>query len=177
MAEIYTFKIVLIGESGVGKTTFAKKARTGQFIEKAVKTLGVEVHPIRLNTNYGDVVFHLWVFNLWVFNLWDTAGDPALVGLAEGYYINADAAICFYDCSFGQSVETGKDFITRIENFCQDIPILCLGNKSDLGIGDLSIENYQNIAISTKDLAKEQLLMIFLYFARRLMQRADLVIC
>ena len=60
-----TFKLVLVGDGGVGKTTFVKRHLTGEFEKKYVATLGVEVHPLEFHTNRGQLVF----------NVWDTAGQ------------------------------------------------------------------------------------------------------
>jgi small GTP-binding protein len=55
----------LVGDGGVGKTTFVKRHLTGEFEKKYVATLGVEVHPLTFHTNRGAMKF----------NVWDTAGQ------------------------------------------------------------------------------------------------------
>lgn len=63
--EIPEFKLILVGDGGVGKTTFVKRHLTGEFEKKYVATLGVEVHPLLFHTNRGPIKF----------NVWDTAGQ------------------------------------------------------------------------------------------------------
>jgi len=75
MSTAPTFKLVLVGEGGVGKTTFVKRHLTGEFEKKYVATLGVEVHPLEFHTNRGQLVF----------NVWDTAGQEKFGGLRDGY--------------------------------------------------------------------------------------------
>lgn len=58
------FKCVIVGEGGVGKTTFVKRHITGEFEKKYIATQGVEVSNITFFTNHGPIRF----------NLWDTAG-------------------------------------------------------------------------------------------------------
>lgn len=58
------FKLVLVGDGGVGKTTFVKRHLTGEFEKKYIATLGVEVHPMPFFTSHGKIKF----------NVWDTAG-------------------------------------------------------------------------------------------------------
>ena len=75
--QMPTFKCVLVGDGGTGKTTFVKRHLTGEFEKKYVATLGVEVHPLVFNTNRGPIRF----------NVWDTAGQEKFGGLRDGYYI------------------------------------------------------------------------------------------
>lgn len=75
--DMPTFKCVLVGDGGTGKTTFVKRHLTGEFEKKYVATLGVEVHPLVFHTNRGPIRF----------NVWDTAGQEKFGGLRDGYYI------------------------------------------------------------------------------------------
>jgi hypothetical protein len=76
--EIPEFKLILVGDGGVGKTTFVKRHLTGEFEKKYVATLGVEVHPLLFHTNRGPIKF----------NVWDTAGQEVrkciVAGLGSG---------------------------------------------------------------------------------------------
>lgn len=75
--DVPTFKCVLVGDGGTGKTTFVKRHLTGEFEKKYVATLGVEVHPLVFHTTRGVIRF----------NVWDTAGQEKFGGLRDGYYI------------------------------------------------------------------------------------------
>jgi GTP-binding nuclear protein Ran len=81
-----TFKVCLVGDGGVGKTVFVKRFLTNKFERKYVATLGVEVHPVTFNTNYGRITL----------NMWDTAGQEKFGGLGDGYYIQGDGALVFH---------------------------------------------------------------------------------
>ena len=69
------FKLVFVGDGGVGKTTFVKRHITGEFERRYIATVGVEVHPMTFYTNHGPIRF----------NVWDTAGQEKLSGLRDGY--------------------------------------------------------------------------------------------
>merc|ERR1712153_211144 len=68
-AAVAEFKLVLVGDGGVGKTTFVKRHLTGEFEKKYIATLGVEVHPMPFFTSKGQIKF----------NVWDTAGQESLI--------------------------------------------------------------------------------------------------
>ena len=113
---------MLVGDGGVGKTTFVKRHLTGEFEKKYIATLGVEVHPMPFFTNHGQVNF----------NVWDTAGQEKLGGLRDGYYIGGECGIIMFDvCSritYGNVPKWYKD-LTRV---CENIPIVLVGNKVDI---------------------------------------------
>ena len=114
------YKIVLFGDKGVGKTTFLKRHLTGEFSKSYIATLGVDVIPLRFNTNYGPLVF----------NVWDCAGDEKFKGLDDGYYINADGAILMFD----QSSEVSPVSVGRLHNKFTRVskgPVILCGSKYD----------------------------------------------
>lgn len=73
--EIPEFKLLLVGDGGVGKTTLVRRHTTGEFERKYLPTLGVDVHPVVFHTNFGSLQF----------NVWDTAGQEKFGGLRDGY--------------------------------------------------------------------------------------------
>eukprot|EP00871_Galdieria_phlegrea_P005688 jgi/Galph1/611/GphlegSOOS_G5401.1 len=85
--NVPAFKIILVGDGGVGKTTFVKRHLSGEFEKKYIATVGVEVHPLKFHTNRGPIIF----------NVWDTAGQEKFGGLRDGYYIQGQGAIIMFD--------------------------------------------------------------------------------
>ena len=65
------FKVVLIGDGAVGKTTFVHRHTTGEFKKIYIATQGVEVNSITFYTNHGPIKLAIW----------DTAGQEKLGGL------------------------------------------------------------------------------------------------
>ena len=62
--QIQEFKLVMVGDGGVGKTTFVKRHLTGEFEKEYYATYGVDVSQISFHTTHGLIKF----------NVWDTAG-------------------------------------------------------------------------------------------------------
>merc|ERR1712015_127007 len=119
---VATFKLILCGDGGTGKTTFVKRHLTGEFEKKYIATLGVEVHPLVFYTNYGKVLF----------NCWDTAGQEKFGGLRDGYYIQGQCAIIMFDVTSRvtyKNVPNGHRDLIRV---CENIPIVLCGNKVDV---------------------------------------------
>ncbi|KAJ1957517.1 hypothetical protein GGI12_005006, partial [Dipsacomyces acuminosporus] len=77
MSDIPTFKLVLVGDGAVGKTTFVGNFDTGESGKYYVPTVGAEVIPLKLAANKGELIF----------NVWDTAGQEKLSGLRDGFYV------------------------------------------------------------------------------------------
>jgi len=116
------FKLVLVGDGGVGKTTFVKRHKSGEFEKKYVATLGVEVHPLTFYTSLGPIIY----------NCWDTAGQEKFGGLRDGYYVGGKAAIIMFDVTSRityKSVSVWHRDLTRV---CENIPIVLCGNKVDV---------------------------------------------
>ena len=59
MAPVAEFKLVMVGDGGVGKTTFVKRHLTGEFEKKYIATQGVEVSSIVFYTNHGPIKFNI----------------------------------------------------------------------------------------------------------------------
>lgn len=121
-ADIPTFKCVLVGDGGTGKTTFVKRHMTGEFEKKYVATLGVEVHPLIFHTNRGAIRF----------NVWDTAGQEKFGGLRDGYYIQGQCAIIMFDVTSRVTYKNVPNWHRDLVRVCENIPIVLCGNKVDI---------------------------------------------
>jgi len=114
-------KLILVGDGGVGKTTFVKRHLTGEFEKKYIATQGVEVHPMEFFTSKGKIKF----------NVWDTAGQEKLSGLRDGYYIDAHCAIIMFDVCSRITYKNVPKWYKDITRICELIPIVLVGNKVD----------------------------------------------
>eukprot|EP00744_Colponema_vietnamica_P023225 GILI01033547.1.p1 GENE.GILI01033547.1~~GILI01033547.1.p1 ORF type:complete len:218 (-),score=48.56 GILI01033547.1:69-722(-) len=116
------FKLVLVGDGGVGKTTFVKRHKTGEFEKKYVATLGVEVSSLTFHTSRGPIVA----------NVWDTAGQEKFGGLRDGYYIGGQAAIMMFDVTSRITYRNVPVWYRDLTRVCENIPIVLVGNKVDV---------------------------------------------
>lgn len=116
------FKMVLVGDGGVGKTTFVKRHLTGEFEKKYVATVGAEVHPMDFHTNRGLIKF----------NVWDTAGQEKFAGLRDGYYIQANCAIIMFDVTSRITYKHVPNWHRDLIRVCEAVPIVLVGNKVDI---------------------------------------------
>jgi GTP-binding nuclear protein Ran len=115
-------KLVLVGDGGVGKTTYVKRHQTGEFEKKYIPTMGVQVSQLSFQTTHGVLTY----------NIWDTAGQERFGGLREGYYLEANCAIVMFDVTSPatyRNVATWHRDLTRV---CPNIPIVLVGNKIDV---------------------------------------------
>lgn len=114
------FKILLVGDSFTGKSTYIKRQRTGEFEHRYIATQGIDVQPLIFYTNYGKVTFKVWD---WASQLDNTID-----------YTCTDAVIIMFDMGSKISFENVTKWIKSIHKILpnSDPPIIICGNKSDL---------------------------------------------
>merc|ERR1712159_725427 len=76
--QIPTFKLILVGDGGTGKTTFVKRHLTGEFEKKYLPTVGVSVHPLDFHTNCDSIrlLGHRGSRKVWRFARWVLHSRP-----------------------------------------------------------------------------------------------------
>lgn len=169
--QIQSFKLILVGDGGVGKTAFIKRHLTGEFEKSYKATIGVEVHPMTFYSNYGPINF----------NVWDTAGQVGNDSLRDGYYIGSDCAIIMFDVTSRNTYRNVPKWHRDIFRVCEDLPIVLIGNKVDLKDRKVKSKhilyhrrhNFQYFDISAR--TNYQFEKPFVYLARRLTNKSDLV--
>jgi small GTP-binding protein len=110
-----SMKMVLVGDGGVGKTTFIRRHVTGEFERKYIPTIGVEMAQLSFETTHGTVIY----------NIWDTVGQERFGGLCEDYHVEANCAIIVFDVSSPAFIEMSRRG-TRTSRACARISRLCL---------------------------------------------------
>eukprot|EP00485_Elphidium_margaritaceum_P000817 CAMPEP_0202688760 /NCGR_PEP_ID=MMETSP1385-20130828/4205_1 /ASSEMBLY_ACC=CAM_ASM_000861 /TAXON_ID=933848 /ORGANISM="Elphidium margaritaceum" /LENGTH=220 /DNA_ID=CAMNT_0049343801 /DNA_START=89 /DNA_END=751 /DNA_ORIENTATION=- len=120
-------KLIILGESGVGKTALLHKYVMNRFIEEHKATIGADFST--KDITIGDKFITL--------QIWDTAGLERFQSLGHAFYRGADACVLVYDVtkqkSFDQINEWRRNFLDQSQTEYPDkFPFLLLGNKVDL---------------------------------------------
>ncbi|CAN6207351.1 unnamed protein product [Urochloa humidicola] len=165
-----SFKLVLVGDGGTGKTTFVKRHISGEFEKKYEPTIGVEVRPLDFTTSHGKLRFYYW----------DTAGQEKFGGLRDGYYINGQCAIIMFDVTSRLTYKNVPTWHKDISRVCENIPVVLCGNKVDIKNRQVKAKmvtyhrkkNLQYYEISAK--SNYNFEKPFLYLARKLAGNMDL---
>lgn len=124
-----TYKVLIVGDAGVGKSTYIRRHLLGNFEKRYLATIGVEVHPLRY-TFKNDKNIKRTV----CFNCWDCAGDDKFRGHGiEGYGQKADCAIVMYNdyATNDLIVHSSLKWIKEINDLGLDIPIILVSTKAD----------------------------------------------
>ena len=121
----FVFKLTVIGDGGVGKTSLIKKYTKGSFKKEYIKTLGAQFSKYDEKIENSAVKLFFW----------DIAGQKEFSFMRPTFYKGSKAAIIVFslapdeiDDSFKHISEWHED----IKKYCGDIPIVLFGNKMDL---------------------------------------------
>lgn len=121
--KIFQFKLVLLGESAVGKSSLVLRFVKGQFLDYQESTIGAAFLTQTVCLNDTTVKFEIW----------DTAGQERYHSLAPMYYRGAQAAIVVYDLTNPDSFERAKSWVKELQRQGNpNIVIALAGNKLDL---------------------------------------------
>lgn len=119
----YLYKIVLIGDTGVGKSNLLSRFTRDEFNLESKSTIGVEFATKSVQTE-GRVIKA---------QIWDTAGQERYRAITSAYYRGAVGALLVYDISKRTSFENVERWLTELRDHAErNIVVLLVGNKSDL---------------------------------------------
>ena len=119
-----TFKILTIGESGVGKTCILRRFVENKFLKNHLATIGIDFKTKTLNINNQEIKLKIW----------DTAGQERFRNITTQYYKGADGIVLIYDVTDDASYEKIRDWMEQILSNTkrEDIGLVLLGNKCDM---------------------------------------------
>jgi small GTP-binding protein len=139
------FKIVLIGDSGVGKTNILSRYINNEFSMATKSTVGVEFGSKIIKQNDKTIKIQIW----------DTAGQERYKSITTAYYKGAKGAFVVYDITRRETFNNVNKWIGDLKTSGnEDVYILLIGNKSDL-------ENARQVPTEEIEKKAEQLKVAF----------------
>jgi Ras-related protein Rab-11A len=123
IVENFKFKLIIVGDSGVGKTNLINRFAANQFNINSKSTIGVEFVYKTLKIN-NDII---------KVEIWDTAGQERYKAITSAYYKGAKGAIIVYDITSEESFNNIEMWIQEVKaKALNNLQIMIIGNKSDL---------------------------------------------
>ena len=156
----FSFKIIVIGDSAVGKSCLALRGTKNHFRDFYFPTIGFEF--LSFNIRIKDKIVKL--------QIWDTCGQEAYRSLISSFYKNSSLAIIVYSIDNEQSFYNLETWLDEIKTQTHpDLKIFLIGNKADL-------EDKRVVQKSTaEELVKERNINLFLETSAKSGQNAQLV--
>ncbi|KAM7421423.1 hypothetical protein PAMA_015518 [Pampus argenteus] len=119
----YLFKVVLIGDSGVGKSNLLSRFTRNEFNLESKSTIGVEFATRSIQVEGKTVKAQIW----------DTAGQERYRAITSAYYRGAVGALLVYDIAKHLTYENAERWLKELQDHADsNIVIMLVGNKSDL---------------------------------------------
>ncbi|KAM6564816.1 hypothetical protein CsatB_024814 [Cannabis sativa] len=136
--EEYLFKIVLIGDSAVGKSNLLSRFATNQFDPTSKATIGVEFQTQVVDIDGKEIKAQIW----------DTAGQERFRAVTSAYYRGAVGALVVYDITRKSTFESVKRWLDELTTHCDTtVARMLVGNKCDLeNLRDVSVDEAKSFA-------------------------------
>lgn len=119
----YIAKVVVIGDSSVGKTNILSRFSKNEFSIETKSTIGVEFLT-KISEIKGKKI---------KLQIWDTAGQEKYKAITNSFYCNSNAALIVFDLSTAESFDRVDYWIKEVKKYTrEDVILMMIGNKSDL---------------------------------------------
>jgi small GTP-binding protein len=120
---VCSFKFIIIGSSGVGKTAILKRLTEDSFSTDSQSTIGVEFDSTIVEVDGQSIKLQIW----------DTAGQERFRAIAKAYFRNAVGVILVFDICERKTFEDVNMWLNDVHLLCDPTAVVILiGNKSDL---------------------------------------------
>lgn len=122
MCPTLSWKVTVVGDGAVGKTTLILRYTEKRFREAYIQTMGVQF-TVKETEHEGDSIKLI---------LWDIAGQEDFRGMRKNFYEGSSAAILCFDLTNLISFDHVENWYREVSFYCGNIPFVLIGNKSDL---------------------------------------------
>ena len=141
--EVFEFKIILVGDPGVGKTSIMTKFVSNEFQNTYLSTIGVEFKSKEIHINNNTCAR---------LKIWDTCGQEKFRAITRQYFKNSEGVFVVFDLTNKETTKKLDIWMKDIkDNIDNDYFIFLIGNKSDIKDRDLTIaEEAKQFAINKK---------------------------
>ena len=179
-----TYKIIIIGDSAVGKTCIFKKITSNTFNDKSISTIGMDRRTLFFtikDSNGSDLEIEV--------QLWDTAGQERFRSITATYYKSSQGLLLMYDITKRETFNNVENWIENVNESLgnnNDYLIVLLGNKVDLvkdnpEARDVTEEEAKKLCeekniywggeCSAKDFSEEELRNIFTKYTQEIYKK------
>ncbi|KAJ0056912.1 hypothetical protein NL108_000715 [Boleophthalmus pectinirostris] len=136
------FKVVLVGNSSVGKTSLLRSFCEGRFHPTTTATIGIDYSVKTLTLDNMQIAMQLW----------DTAGQERYRSITKQFFRKADGVVVMYDVTVQESFKAVRPWLINVQEAAgEGIPILLLGNKMDIeGEREVSFKEAEHLAFENK---------------------------
>uniref|UniRef100_A0A8C8AF50 Calcium release activated channel regulator 2A n=1 Tax=Otus sunia TaxID=257818 RepID=A0A8C8AF50_9STRI len=168
------FKIIFVGNSSVGKTSFLRRFCEDRFFPGTAATVGVDYNVKTITVDNTQVALQLW----------DTAGQERYRSITKQFFRKADGVIVMYDITAKDTFTAVKQWLISIEETTgENVPVLLLGNKTDnekerevpMGMGEHLAKDYNLIFYECSAYSGYNTKQSVLHLARILKEHEDKV--
>jgi small GTP-binding protein len=122
-SQAAVLKIILLGDSAVGKSSVLVRYTENKFIDTTTMTVGVDFKT-------RDIILEGSSYRL---QIWDTAGQEKFRGIVEAYYRKAQGILLVYDQSCSSSFDSLPTWLSSVnDHAAPNVPVVIVGNKGDL---------------------------------------------
>ena len=182
------YKIILLGDSSVGKTCIFKKITTGEFNEKNISTIGMDKRSLNLEININKEGEPEEKHKCEI-QLWDTAGQERFRSITSKYYSVSQGILFIYDITKRETFDNLDEWIKNVRDSLGNenkYKIFLIGNKLDLvenNLGEREIETDEALnkckengiewggECSAKGFSEEQFKAIFKKFSEEIFKK------
>jgi len=137
----FTFKILLLGDASVGKTSFTKRYCYNIFNPSERLTIGVDFHVKTIELNDTKIKLQIW----------DVGGEERFRFLLPTYCLGANAAFLLYDITRPSTLDNISEWMTIVRQKGGPIPIMLVGSKIDLSKSSRKVPREYGIQIAEKN--------------------------